>query len=135
MILEPNRRDLHPWIDRRPHRSAQRVPGHVIEPLREGLPAMFVQVHGGTIVEVGIELVNDASEFLNGVQTNAVGLLGDQEEDLQETCGHDSKRDAQPHGFVRFFRTTDLASIGVLVGIVFVVVVVVPAACMATGSG
>ncbi len=61
MILNPYRSELQTGIYGRSDRSAEGVPRHVVEPLEELLAAVCVKVFGRTVVEVGIEFVNDGT--------------------------------------------------------------------------
>ncbi len=49
----PHRSDLHARVDGRAHRPTQRVPAHVVVPVKKLSPPFFPQVLGGPEIEPG----------------------------------------------------------------------------------
>mmetsp|Transcript_70440 Transcript_70440/g.187596 ORF Transcript_70440/g.187596 Transcript_70440/m.187596 type:complete len:203 (+) Transcript_70440:279-887(+) len=74
IVLQSDGGDLHTGVDCGTNGTTQRIPDKVVEPGAEGLPSVLVQVLRSAVVEVRIKLVNDASVFVNGVQSNRVGF-------------------------------------------------------------
>mmetsp|Transcript_21750 Transcript_21750/g.51947 ORF Transcript_21750/g.51947 Transcript_21750/m.51947 type:complete len:337 (-) Transcript_21750:127-1137(-) len=73
-VPDGHRGDLHARVDGRADRPAQRVPGGVVEPARELVPAVIRQVHCRAEVEPRVELVDDAPIDVDGVQPDVIGV-------------------------------------------------------------
>ena len=65
IIFDPNGGELHAWINGGPHRSTQRIPHFVIEPLKEALPTIPVE-----ILKDGIN-----SQYISCVKVNSIQCM------------------------------------------------------------
>jgi hypothetical protein len=71
-------------IDSSPHRPTKRIPNLVIKPLKELLRPILIKILRRAPIEVGIELVNHRSKFLNGLKTNDVGVLEEEADAVED---------------------------------------------------